>query len=186
MMHQLGIAADEMRLATTRMNQVGLPYLHGRPDKDPTAYCASTRFSPPIKASFGQRNRRSSGIDEGVEDSNAAVALLHYIRTRIAERLAGESASPAADSHGVHRLNISHDRISVLRDAFPYLRCRLVDCRYAYQAATRMYPYAVFRVRLAHHGFALHGVKLDKDRVEVVSHQFCNGHISSIDRKSVV
>jgi hypothetical protein len=29
MMHQLGIAADEMRLAATRMNQVGLPYLHG-------------------------------------------------------------------------------------------------------------------------------------------------------------
>src|SRR5579862_2569389 len=177
MMHQLGIAADEMRLATTRMNQVGLPYLHGRPDKDPTAYCASTRFSTPIKASFRQRNRRSSGIDEGIEDSNAAVALLHHVRPRITERLAGESASPAADSHGVHRLNISHHRISVFRNAFPYLRCRLVDRRYAHQATARMYPYAVFGVGLAHHGFALHGVKLDEDRVEVVSHQFCNGHV---------
>src|SRR5579863_3162328 len=168
-----------MRLAATRMNQVGLPYLHGRADKDPTAYCSSTRFPTPIKASFRQRNRRSSAIDEGIEDSNAAVALLHYICTRIAERLAGESASPAADSHGMHRLNISHYRISVLWNAFPYLRCRLVDRRYTYQAAARMYPYTIFRVRLAHHGFALHGVKLDKDRVEVVSHQFCNGHVSS-------
>jgi hypothetical protein len=33
MMHQLRIAAGEMRLAATRMNQVGLPYLHGRPDE---------------------------------------------------------------------------------------------------------------------------------------------------------
>src|SRR5580692_9066269 len=158
-MHQLRIAADEMRLSATRMNQARPPR------QGSNGVLRVDTFSASIKASLRHRNRRSSAIDEGIEDSNAAVALLHYIRTRIAERLAGESASPTADSHGVHRLNISHYRISVLRNAFPYLRCRLVDRRYAYQAAARMYPYAVFRVRLAHHGFALHGVKLDKDRV---------------------
>jgi hypothetical protein len=43
-MHQLKIVADEMCLAVTTMDQVRLPYSHGRPDKHPTAYCSSTRF----------------------------------------------------------------------------------------------------------------------------------------------
>src|ERR1700747_1692619 len=42
-----------------------------------------------------------------------------------------------------------------------------------------MYPHAIFRISLAHHGFALHWIKLDEDVIEVVVHQFCNCHILS-------
>jgi len=44
MMHQLRIAADEMCREATRMDQVQAATFARSTDKQPTAYCASTRF----------------------------------------------------------------------------------------------------------------------------------------------
>jgi hypothetical protein len=43
-----------------------------------------------------------------------------------------------------------------------------------------VYPYAIFRISIAHHGFALHWIKLDEDLIEVVVHQFCGCHLLSL------
>src|SRR5580704_12218224 len=129
------------------------------------------------KALFLRRDRRSSTIDEGVEHSNTAVAFLQNVRTGIAERLVRKSAPPTAHPDIVHRANIANHLVPVLRDALTNSRRCLIDRRNADQAATGMYPYAIFRISIAHHGFALHWIKLDEDHIEVVVHQFCSCHL---------
>src|SRR6202795_3685926 len=123
------------------------------------------------KALFRRRDRRSSTIDEGVEHRNTAVACLQNVGTGIAERLVRKSAPPTAHPDIVHRLNIANHLVAVLRDALTNFRRRLIDRRNADQAATRVYPYAIFRISIAHHGFALHWIKLDDALIEVVGHQ---------------
>src|ERR1700684_4313448 len=132
------------------------------------------------KALFLRRDRRSSTIDEGVEHSNTAVAFLQNVRTGIAERLVRRSTSPTAHPDIVHRVNIANHLVAVLRDALTNFRRCLIDRRNADQAATRVYPYAIFRISIAHHGFALHWIKLDENLIEVVAHQFCNCHLLSL------
>src|ERR1700723_4127028 len=118
------------------------------------------------KALFRRRNRRSSTIDEGVEHSNTAVAFLQNLRTGIAERLVMKPAPPTAHPDIVHRVNIANHRVAVLRDALTNFRRCLIDRRNADQAATRVYPYAIFCISSAHDGFTLPGIKLDEDLIE--------------------
>ena len=40
-----------------------------------------------------------------------------------------------------------------------------------------MYPDAIFRISVTHHTFALHGIELDEDFIEVVAQQFCDCHL---------
>src|SRR6202030_4595655 len=115
-------------------------------------YRASATFSIQAKALFRRRDRRGSAIDEGVEHSDTAVAFLQNVRTGIAERL-GKSAPPAAHRDIVHRVNIANHLVAVLRDALTNFRRCLIDRRNADQAATRVYPYTIFRIGIAHHGF---------------------------------
>src|SRR5580658_1474284 len=129
------------------------------------------------KALFRRRDRRSSTIDKGVEHSNTAVAFLQNVRTGIAKRLARKSAPPTAHPDIVHRANIADHLVAVLRDALTNFRRSVIDRRNANQAATGVYPYAIFRISVAHHGFALHWIKLDEDLIEVVVHQFCSSHL---------
>src|SRR5271170_1021375 len=137
-------------------------------------------FSIQAKALFRRRDRRSSTIDEGVEHSNTAVAFLQNVRTGIAERLVRKSAPPTAHPDIVHRVDFANYRVAVLRDVLTNFRRCLIDRRNADQAATRVYPYAIFRISIAHHGFALHWIKLDEDLIEVVVHQFCYCHLLSL------
>ena len=84
-------------------------------------------FSILAEALFRRRDRRSSTIDEGIEDSKATAAFLHNVRTRVAERLAGKPASPATDSDIVHRVDIANHRVAVLveQQQQRYLLCHL-------------------------------------------------------------
>src|ERR1700722_14505117 len=140
-------------------------------------YRASATFSIQAKALFRRRDRRGSAIDEGVEHSDTAVAFLQNVRTGIAERFVRRSAPPTAHPDIMHRANIANHLVAVLRDALTNFRRCLIDRRNADQAATRVYPYAIFRISIAHHGFALHWIKLDEDLIEIVAHQFCSCHL---------
>src|SRR6202140_5490821 len=132
------------------------------------------------KALVRRRDRRSSTIDEGVEHSNTAVAFLQNVRSGISERLVRKSAPPTAHPDIVHRADIANHLVAVLRDALSNFRRCLIDRRNADQAPTRVYPYAIFRISIADHGFALHWIKLNEDLIEVMVHQFCSCHLLSI------
>src|ERR1700722_13496954 len=139
---------------------------------------AQVRLSPLFL--FRRRDRRSPTVNECVEDCSTAVAFLQNVRTGIAERLARKSAPPTAHSDIVHRADIANHRVAVLRDVLTNFRRCLIDRRNADQATTRVYPYAILRISIAYHGFALHWIELDENLIEVVAHQFCNCHLLSL------
>src|SRR5271170_3977450 len=101
-------------------------------------------FSIQANALFRRRDRRSSTIDEGVEHGNTAVAFLQNVRTGTAEWLVRKSAPPTAHPDIVHRVDIPNHRVAVLRDALTNFRRCLIDRSDSNQAATRVYPYAIF------------------------------------------
>src|SRR5579872_6029890 len=96
----------------------------------------------------------------------------------IAVGLTGKSASPTTHPDIVHRPDIANHCVAVFRDTLTYFRRRLIDCRNADQSAPRVYPDAIFRISVAHHIFALHGIELDENFIEVVAQQFWDCHLS--------
>src|ERR1700675_1843519 len=100
-------------------------------------------------------------------------SVLRVLLERQAFRVFQEAVTtpPTAHPDIVHRVNIAKQLVAVLRDALTNSRRCLINRRNADQAATRVYPYAIFRISIAHHGFALHWIKLDDALIEVVGHQ---------------
>src|SRR4030095_9680152 len=66
-------------------------------------------------------------VDERVQPRYAAIALLEEVRSRVVERLTWHPASPPTGRHVVHGLDLTRDRVAVVREVAANLGGRLLD-----------------------------------------------------------
>src|SRR4029077_10479730 len=98
--------------------------------------------------------------------------LFEEVCSCVVERLAWHPASPPASRYIVHDLDLTGDRVEVLREVFANFGSRFIDTLGAYNSTAGMNPKAIFGVRLREQCPTLDGIELYENLVEVAHQQF--------------
>ena len=84
--------------------------------------------------------------------------LFQEVCSCVVERLTWHPASPSTRRYIVHALDLTGDRVAVIREVFANPGSRLIDTLAAHNATARMDPKAIARVELGEQCRTLEGI----------------------------